>query len=289
MSGLAPSPRVDPASGAWAPEGHTTVGRMADSFYEYTLKSWIQNGKSEPHLLTAYQSFVMGVTTRLLARSDTEGLLFVGSIKGGAFVAEMEHRTCFYPATLALAHMHGVKPTPDEVEALAELGFTSQLEVAAELTATCVQMAMRTPTGVAPERTAFRFPGSPWGSSANVTVTRADMGVPYGAEAGMLRAEVAESLFYMYRVTKDHRYRRYGWQLWQGLERSARVRRGYASVRSVVSQPVVHDDKLDAQFLAETMKYMYLLYDDGWPNLREVVFNTEGHAFPINESPIIAP
>lgn len=277
MGGLAPSLFVDPATGEWAHEPHLTIGGNADSFYEYLLKSWIQNGKDDPALLEAHQAFVLGVTTRLLARSETEGLLFVGSIKAGVFIPEMEHLSCFYPGLLALAHMHGVRPTPEEADILDELGFSSQLEVAAQLTATCVEMGVRTPTGVAPERTAFRYPGV-----ARVgNVTGPDTSVPNDAESGALRPEVVESLFYMYRATRDRAYRRHGWRLWQGIQRSARVAHGYATLTSVLSQPPRHEDKMDAWFMAETVKYMYLLYDEAWPNLQEVVFNTEGHAFPI--------
>ncbi len=39
---------------------------------------------------------------------------------------------------------------------------------------------------------------------------------------------------------------------------------------------------MESFFLAETLKYLYLLFtDDDFMNIEEYVFNTEAHPFPI--------
>ena len=46
-------------------------------------------------------------------------------------------------------------------------------------------------------------------------------------------------------------------------------------------------DKMESFWLAETLKYLYLLFDDSVPAvlpLDQYVFNTEAHAFPIEGS-----
>ena len=48
--------------------------------------------------------------------------------------------------------------------------------------------------------------------------------------------------------------------------------------------PPPQRNKMESFFLAETLKYLYLLFDDSQPPvlpLDEYVFNTEAHALPI--------
>lgn len=60
------------------------------------------------------------------------------------------------------------------------------------------------------------------------------------------------------------------------------VEGGYAGLRSVTEVPPVHDDTQQSFFLAETLKYLYLLFSpaDVLP-LDEWVFNTEAHPLRI--------
>ena len=57
---------------------------------------------------------------------------------------------------------------------------------------------------------------------------------------------------------------------------------GYAAVNSVLRTPVVHRDKMDSFWLAETLKYLHLLFgaDEDLP-LSKWVLNTEAHPLPI--------
>lgn len=56
------------------------------------------------------------------------------------------------------------------------------------------------------------------------------------------------------------------------------VEGGYAGVHSVTSLPVRHDDTQQSFFLAETLKYLYLLFSPtDVLSLDEWVLNTEAH------------
>lgn len=58
---------------------------------------------------------------------------------------------------------------------------------------------------------------------------------------------------------------------------------GYATLEDVNNIPPTIRDKMESFWLAETLKYFYLLFSDD-PNLApldEFVFNTEAHPFPI--------
>lgn len=64
--------------------------------------------------------------------------------------------------------------------------------------------------------------------------------------------------------------------------RVRQVEGGYAGLRSVTVLPPIHDDTQQSFFLAETLKYLYLLFSpaDVMP-LDEWVFNTEAHPLKI--------
>lgn len=71
------------------------------------------------------------------------------------------------------------------------------------------------------------------------------------------------------------------------MEKHARIPTGgYSSVNSVKKVPVQHRDMMESFFLAETLKYLYLLMADDQKNLlplNQWVFNTEAHPLPILE------
>ena len=75
----------------------------------------------------------------------------------------------------------------------------------------------------------------------------------------------------------------WGWEIFEAFERHARVETGgYASLDDVRSPQPRKRDKMESFFLGETLKYLFLLFDDqGLMPLDKVVFNTEAHPMPI--------
>lgn len=97
------------------------------------------------------------------------------------------------------------------------------------------------------------------------------------------RPETVESLFYLYRLTKKEIYREWAWQIFQAFEKYSKLETaGYASLKSVYVARS-YRDKMESFFLAETLKYFYLLFGDDVSllSLDEWVFNTEAHPLPI--------
>lgn len=99
-----------------------------------------------------------------------------------------------------------------------------------------------------------------------------------------LRPELAESAFYLYRATGDDIYRQAGQEMLESLNRYARVKCGYAAVENVTTKAL--RDHMDSYFLAETVKYLYLLFDDDtWTapfrDPERYIFNTEAHLLPL--------
>jgi mannosidase alpha-like ER degradation enhancer 2 len=92
----------------------------------------------------------------------------------------------------------------------------------------------------------------------------------------VLRPEAIESAYYLHRLTGDARYREMGRAMMDSVLHYTRADGGYASLRSVVTHEQA--DRMESFFLAETLKYAYLLFTPpATLPLDSVVFNTEAH------------
>jgi mannosidase alpha-like ER degradation enhancer 2 len=87
-----------------------------------------------------------------------------------------------------------------------------------------------------------------------------------------LRPEIIESAYYLWRATKDPRYREMGRTFFDALVAHCRTDAGYTTLKSVVTKE--KGDLMPSYFLAETLKYLYLLFA---PEKDLGVFNTEAH------------
>uniref|UniRef100_A0A8R1DP77 alpha-1,2-Mannosidase n=1 Tax=Caenorhabditis japonica TaxID=281687 RepID=A0A8R1DP77_CAEJA len=74
-----------------------------------------------------------------------------------------------------------------------------------------------------------------------------------------LRPEMVESLMYLYRATRDDIWLELGAEMIDAVEASARTKCGYATINNVKEHNI--EDRMESFFLAETTKYMYLLFD----------------------------
>lgn len=91
-----------------------------------------------------------------------------------------------------------------------------------------------------------------------------------------LRPEIMESAYYLHRYTKDPRYLEMGRTFFEGLVTHCRTDAGYTTLKSVVTKE--KGDLMPSYFLAETLKYLYLIFaPEKALDLDKVVFNTEAH------------
>lgn len=92
-----------------------------------------------------------------------------------------------------------------------------------------------------------------------------------------LRPEFVESTYHLYRATKDPFYLAVGLQILDDLK-SLRQPCGFAGLGNVLTR--VLDDRMESFMLSETLKYLYLLFDEAH-QLNSIdsnwVFTTEGH------------
>lgn len=164
----------------------------------------------------------------------------------------MDHLLCFTPGLLALGVMHDDLQSPRRIQ---------HTELAEKIGRTCYEMYIRQPCGLSPDIVSFP------GFDAKNRQYR-------------LRPEAVESFFYLFRLTKDEKYRDWGWTIFQSIEKHCRTEHGYGAIENVkLKQPKVAD-KMESFFLAETLKYHYLLQaPESLIPLDQFVFNTEAHPF----------
>ncbi|XP_076093606.1 endoplasmic reticulum mannosyl-oligosaccharide 1,2-alpha-mannosidase-like isoform X1 [Mytilus galloprovincialis] len=239
-----------------------TLGARGDSYYEYLLKQWLQTGKTNSMYKDDYKEAVDGMRSQLVRQSEPNKLTYIGELLGGrSFSPKMDHLVCFLPGTLALGYINGM---PEE-----------HMDLAKEMMRTCYEMYNKMPTKLSPEIVFFN----------QAKKSKDDLFVKPADSHNLLRPETVESLFYLHRITGDKIYQDWGWQIFQAFLKYTKVEgAGFSSINNVrsIGNPGFRD-KLESFFLAETLKYFYLLFEDSidYLSLDKYVFNTEGHALPI--------
>ena len=92
----------------------------------------------------------------------------------------------------------------------------------------------------------------------------------------LLRPEIIESAYYLYHYTKDPKYLKMGEAIFNDIKKYCRTDDGYAALKNVITKE--KDDSMESFFLAETMKYFYLLFaSEETLQFDKVIFNTEAH------------
>jgi hypothetical protein len=130
------------------------------------------------------------------------------------------------------------------------------MKLARELTETCWGMYKYMATGLAAEITYFEIDseppayGNPRQGPADFDPSpeaewRKDFTVKSGDVHNLQRPETVESLFYMWRITNDNRYREWGWEMFKSFMNHTAVRNGggFTSLRNAnVVPPKVRDN-----------------------------------------------
>ncbi|KAH9879802.1 hypothetical protein J1614_001826 [Plenodomus biglobosus] len=96
----------------------------------------------------------------------------------------------------------------------------------------------------------------------------------------ILRPEAIESVFYMYRITGSPHWRTVGWRMFQAIDTHTSTAYGNSAIDDITKLHPSLNDEMESFWLAETLKYFYLLFEDPEVlSLDDWVLNTEAHAF----------
>lgn len=244
---------INPHSGSSA-YSTITFGAMGDSFYEYLLKVWIQGNKSESvkHYREMWETSMQGLLS-LIRKTTPSSFTYICEKNGDSLSDKMDELACFAPGMLALGSFGY------EADKAAKF-----LSLAEELAWTCYNFYQSTPTKLAGENYYFH--------------SGQDMSV--GTSWNILRPETVESLMYLWRLTGNKTYQDWGWNIFQAFEKNSRIDSGYVGLKDVTTG--AKDDMMQSFFLAETLKYLYLLFSPPSAiSFDEWVFNTEAHPLRI--------
>ena len=245
---------LNPQTGRMGRE-HVSMGSLGDSFYEYLLKGWLQSGKVDIERRDLYVDAMDAVIDKLVQKSKN-GLTYFDTIRDGHVEHGSEHLACFAGGMLALGSVH----LPEPIRA-------GHMHLAKEIAHTCHESYVRSSTKLGPEWFHFK-------QGVEAVSLRHNFYI--------LRPEVVETYFVLWRLTHDNKYRQWGLEVVRALEKHCRVQDGYSGIKNVYAGQVEKDDVMQSFFLAETLKYLYLLFsDDKLISLDEWVFNTEAHPLPI--------
>ncbi|KAI1712093.1 glycosyl hydrolase family 47 domain-containing protein [Ditylenchus destructor] len=259
---------INPRTGKFCLK-HVSVGALGDSFYEYLIKLWLFTNKTDAQLKSTYDDALTAIERNLLQKSVPNQLSYFAELKGSRMEHKMDHLACFIAGMFALQSKHETDPERQR----------HYLELAEQIANTCHESYIRSDVGIGPE--SMRF------SSKLEAATNRESEMYY-----ILRPEVIEGWFVLYRITGKQKYREWCWAAAQAIETHCKVSAGYSGIRSVYpnNRDVAHDDVQQSFFLAETLKYLYLVFaSPDVMSLDSWIFNTEAHPFPIQSIPAVNP
>ncbi|KAJ5549844.1 Class I alpha-mannosidase [Penicillium sp. DV-2018c] len=278
-----------------------TVGACADSAYEYLPKEHILLGAQTDKYRRMYEKaiapFNENLVFRAMTKNESQHVLFTANVvamRGDlkTFQYTPDHLKCFMGGTVAIGAKVFNRP--------------EDMDIARGLTDGCVWAYDVMPTGIMPEifkvspcKQADKCPWDEeqWMSDViSQAIETEDMrekaenrikaqGLPPGVTdikdpAYKLRPEALESLFVMYRITGDKSLQDSAWRMFKNIDKATRTKYGHSSINDVRHERPKHDDKMESFWLAETLKYLYLIFSEpDHISLDDYVLSTEAHPF----------
>ncbi|KAG0255165.1 hypothetical protein DFQ27_006396 [Actinomortierella ambigua] len=245
--------------------GH--VGGMTDSYYEYLIKEWILLDGKAPMFKQMFEDSVDSMADYLVSRpadgSKDYAIIGRADSTNKHIQTSMDHLTCFMGGSLAMGAAYFDRP--------------QDLELARQVTEACYLSYHYSATGVGPEIIAFDGKAGTSGKFFKPKLPGTFYERGWSDESYILRPETVESLWVLYRLTGDKRYPEQAWQIFQALEKSCRTKVAYSGL-SNVNVLGSHNNNMESFFLAETMKYLYLMFSTpDVISLDDFVLNTEAH------------
>lgn len=251
------------------------LGSRGDSYYEYLIKQYLQTRKQEPVYLEMWDESLQGVRKHLITYTEPSQFTIIGEKPSGLtgkLSPKMDHLVCFMPGTIALAATKGLT----EAEARKLPTWTDKdeadMKLARELMHTCWGMYKYMATGLAAEITYFNIANPPLPESAPhqapagfdedpEATWRKDYDVHSNDVHNLQRPETVESLFYMWRITGDVKYREWGWEMFKSFLKYTQVEENgdFSSLsKANVIPPVMRDNMESFWLVSDYHKFIDL-------------------------------
>ncbi|TQV96669.1 hypothetical protein V2A60_002946 [Cordyceps javanica] len=280
---------VDPSAARFDAGSTYSMGGGADSAYEYFPKMMALLDDLDPMYKRLYQRSMAATQKHLIYRPmvpDDADILMTGNANSedntseqSTLTASTEHLTCFAGGMYAL----GGRLTSND----------SDVDIGRRLTDGCVWAYNATRSGVMAERIIAVPCDDKMHCAWNETAWREAVGndvkdddlppkgiAQFKSKEYILRPEAIESVFIMYRITGDKTWQEKAWAMWQSVDRLTKTDLANSAVDDVNSRDAEKKDSMESFWLAETLKYFYLVFSEPTLiSLDEWVLNTEAHPF----------
>jgi len=241
------------------------LGSGSDSFVEYLLKvpllyctansdfsPCVQDHPVVQEMFSLYQTMMEKALPKHIVwrkRSDDKIAFPTENLR-------YHQLLCFLPGMLALG-----------VSAKASASGTNELTLAEQLIEGCHEMYNHSATGLGPEEALFDHE-----TTGNVVLPK------ISNPSFLLRPEYIESIFVLYRLTGNEHYQDLGWKVFESLDHYCKTKSGYVGLKGVTDPGAGFIDDMPSYFLAETLKYLLLLFaSDDFISLDDFVLTTEAH------------
>lgn len=243
------------------------VNNDLDSLFEYLPKTHLLLPASEQYL-SMYRASFATFSQNLFFRPSVPGnpdILFSGALNTRyverKIDTEVQHLACFVGGMVGLGSR--LTNSPEE------------METARRLTDGCVWAYENTPSGIMPEIFHVEECTDPvsciWKGEGNGFRAVDD-------PSYQLRPEAIESVFIMYRLTADPAWQEKGWKMFEAIIKHTTTDIANARISNVMEKEPKKVDSMESFWLAETLKYFYLLYSEpDLVSLDDFVLNTEAH------------
>ena len=204
-----------------------------------------------------WEEALAGIRKHLIIPTLHSKLTFVAELPQGVgswLSPKMDHLVCFLPVAIALGATSGL--TESEARKLSSWSTdkSEQMKLARELIKTCRGMYKITETGIAPELAWFNADEASLRQQSRVTPLvrsknslkewKKDFIVKPLDAHNLQRPETVESLFLMWRITGERKYREWGWEIFQAFQEYGLLEdgEGYTSLQNVNELPPARRD-----------------------------------------------
>ncbi|KAL0223125.1 hypothetical protein P9112_002515 [Eukaryota sp. TZLM1-RC] len=266
-----------------------TLNGLADSYFEYIIKNFILL-KGDPVYGTLSVSIITEIINNLISFSK-EGYMFLGELNGSYLSGKQEHLACFFPATLLKFLITKDRYLPSLFDDT-QLSNSLLIKTSISLTETCLRLYNQ---GLSPDGVSFekddqledvvlekKFISFLSADNDNyIKSNKKQKTIAYSISDSryLLRPEVIESVYFAWCYTKDEMYIEKAKKLWNSVKKLQLPNGAFTCLKEFnqeLSESNI-DDWQPSWFLAETLKYFFLLFKENDYYCKYYVFNTEAH------------
>jgi len=230
----------------------------------------LQTSEEEPIYLDLWNQALAGVRKHLITYSKDSSFTILGERPNGlrkALSPKMDHLVCFMPGTIALGATGGLSVAEAQKAGKWGKKQEEEMRLAEELTKTCWGMYKVMATGLAPEITYFEIDSPPRTETDAIIRSkemtegedaswRSDFTVKPMDSHNLQRPETVESLFYMWRITGDVKYREWGWEMFEAFVKytSAEDGAGFTSLSNANVLPPELKDNMESFWMVRLLR-----------------------------------